>query len=125
MHNKIGGPLVEIGPHSVFDNSAVGSPAVASREGSAHDLTPLVAAVGGERREKNGQWPVVSEDEGRELAVIAAVSRKRQNEAIYERGLVKRGRARFVSRAPPSWITRDHFCPRVPATLTPLPMIRL
>src|SRR5271157_805889 len=22
-------------------------------------------------------------------------------------------------------ITRDHFCPRVPATLTPLPMIRL
>ncbi len=56
---NVEGSLMEIGPHSVFANSSVGQ-AVASGEGSAHNLTLLVGRVPawGERTAASGQWPV-------------------------------------------------------------------
>ena len=53
---NVEGSLMEIGPRSVFANSSVGQ-AVASGEGSAHNLTLLVGRVPawGERTVASGQ----------------------------------------------------------------------
>jgi hypothetical protein len=68
------GPIVEIGPLSVFVNSTVGGRQIAGGGGSAHNLIPLVVAWS-ERTVASGQWPVNAKRGHR------AVGEKRANEA--------------------------------------------
>ncbi len=73
---------------------------------------PLALSASGHKRMVNG-WAAAS---GKKGLVCPQESSVLSSEAA---------RVLCCGSFPPPWIAHDHFDPRMPATLTPLPMIRL